>query len=146
MKAVFTRGLALVEKLDWLPGLLTRLIVGWVFVQAGWGKFHNLENTIGFFKELGIPQPELQAPFVAGVELIGGLCFMLGFAARFAAVPLSITMVVALMTAHRQEIEDLSSLFGMSQFCTIVLFFWVAVRGAGCVSIDALLRRKYLSQ
>lgn len=77
--------------LSWVPQTATRLALGWVFVQSGWGKLHNLENAIGYFDSLGIPATHLQAPFVAGVELVGGV-LLLGFGtlAAFGAGHLSL--------------------------------------------------------
>ena len=59
--------------LSWLPQTAARMALGWVFVQSGWGKLHNLPRVVEYFSSLGIPAPQLQAPFVAGVELVGGL-------------------------------------------------------------------------
>ena len=50
-----------------------RLNLGLLFAMAGWGKFGNLENTTKFFASIGIPMANIQAPMVAGFELIGGL-------------------------------------------------------------------------
>ena len=37
-----------------LAMLVTRLVLGWAFLQAGWGKWHNLEKTSEFFASLKI--------------------------------------------------------------------------------------------
>src|SRR5437016_1652181 len=54
---------AVARRLWWLAPLLARVTVGWVFVTTGWGKLHNLQKIIDYFTELGIPYPQLQAPF-----------------------------------------------------------------------------------
>jgi len=64
--------LTIVGMVQWLPNLLARISVGLVFAHTGWGKLHNLEKVTAFFRELGIPRPELQAPFVAGTEFVCG--------------------------------------------------------------------------
>jgi putative oxidoreductase len=115
--------------------------VGLVFVTAGWGKLQNLERVIEFFRSLGIPAPELQAPFVAATELACGLLLVLGFATRFAAVPLVVTMVVAIRTALWEELEGVADLFGRAEHLFIVLLVWLAVVGAGAISLDAVLAR-----
>jgi len=132
-----------IEKCQWLPGLVTRLSVGWVFMEAGWGKINNMASTVEFFTQLGIPAASIQAPFVAGVEFIGGIMLMLGVCARFVSVPLLITMVVAILTAKRADIEGLSDLFAMSDFLFIVLFLWIIVYGAGKISLDHVLCKKH---
>ena len=62
--------------------------MGLVFVTTGWGKLQNLDRVIEFFRSLGIPAPEYQAPFVAATELACGLLLVLGLGTRFAAVPI----------------------------------------------------------
>ena len=87
--------LAVASRLAWLAPRVARLCVGLVFVTTGFGKLQHLDRVIEFFRSLGIPAPELQAPFVAATELSCGLLLILGLATRFAAIPLAITMVVA---------------------------------------------------
>jgi putative oxidoreductase len=120
---------------DFAP-LLARIVVGYIFIESGWGKLHHLENVVGFFRELGIPAPELQAPFVAGVELVGGVLILFGLLTRISAVPLVGTMVVAIITAKKEDISSLSDLFATSEFLYIVLFVWLIVAGAGKYSLD----------
>ncbi len=122
--------------------LITRLSVGWVFLESGLGKFRNLPNTIKFFESIGIPMASLQAPFVAGVELVGGALLIVGLATRFASIPLIGTMVVAILTAHLSEINSASDLFGLMPFLFILLLGWIVTHGAGSVSLDAKFCRK----
>src|SRR4051794_7388777 len=91
--------LSITSKLEWLPGIVARVAIGYVFIQSGWGKLHHLDKVIQFFTSLGIPAPQLQAPFVAGVELVGGVLVLGGLFTRVASVPLIGTMVVAILTA-----------------------------------------------
>lgn len=127
-------------KLEWLPLLFARLVTGWVFLWSGWGKLHNLEDVTAFFNELGIPAASIQAPAIATLELVGGAMLLLGLTTRPFAFLLSCTMVVALITAKREEIESLGDLFALSEFLYIVLFLFLIVRGAGLLSLDTLVR------
>ena len=128
--------------LSWVPQTAARLALGWVFVQSGWGKIHNLENVIGYFDSLGIPAPHLQAPFVAGVELVGGVLILAGLFTRVVSVPLAITMVVALLTAKREEITSAGELYGSVEFLYLLGFGYLAAFGAGLLSLDEALVRK----
>jgi putative oxidoreductase len=129
------------RRLTWLPPLLARVSVGLVFVTTGWGKLQHLDQVIEFFRSLGIPAPELQAPFVAATELGCGLLLVLGLATRFAALPLVVTMLVAIRTALWAELEGAIDLFGREEYLFIVLLAWLAVSGAGAVSLDAVVAR-----
>lgn len=130
------------SRLAWLPPTAARITVGWVFFQSGWGKLNNLEGVVKFFTDLGIPAPHLQAPFVAGTEFIGGALLLLGLATRVAALPLIGVMAVALLTALREQIGELSDLFGLAEFGYVVLLTGLVVFGAGPFSMDAILRRR----
>jgi putative oxidoreductase len=134
--------LAIAGRLAWLAPLAARIAVGLVFVTAGFGKLQHLDRVIEFFRSLGIPAPELQAPFVAATELCGGTLLLLGLATRFAAVPLAITMVVAIRTALWGELEGVIDLLGRQEFLFIALLGWLAIAGAGAVSLDALVARR----
>lgn len=133
--------LSVTARLEWLPPAVARFTVGWVFLLSGWGKLHNLPRIVDFFRSLGIPAPEFQAPFASANEFVCGALLLAGLFSRVAAIPLMITMVVALVTAQRENIGSLDDLFGLSEYLYIVLLGWVAVAGPGPLSLDALLVR-----
>lgn len=129
-------------RFDFLPALLTRIVIGVVFIESGWGKLTHLSKVVEFFVSLGIPAAHLQAPFVAGLELVAGILILLGFATRFASVPLIAIMLVAIRTAKWEDVSGLSSIFGLSEALYIVLLLWLIVRGAGPASIDAIIQNR----
>ncbi len=58
--------------------LLLRLGVGLTFFFAGLGKvMGGTAGVAGFFGSLGIPAPALMGPFIAYLELLGGLALIL---------------------------------------------------------------------
>jgi putative oxidoreductase len=129
----------------WLPPLIARITVGWVFVESGWGKLHHLDKVTAFFSSLGLPMPGFQAHLVATTEFAGGLALLIGLCTRLASVPLTIIMYVAIATAKRDELHGFSDLIGFSEYLYMVLLVWLIVNGAGWLSLDALVGRK-LSQ
>lgn len=133
--------LAIAGALTWVGPTLARWTVGWIFVLSGWGKLHNLDQVIGYFGELGIPHPELQAPFAAGTELVCGALVLIGLFTRVASVPLIITMIVAIATAKKDDVGSVGDLFGLIEWCYIALLVWLGVAGPGPLSLDALLVR-----
>ncbi|MCU1276153.1 MAG: DoxX family protein, partial [Bryobacterales bacterium] len=48
--------------------LAVRLYWGWQFMQTGWGKLSDINKVVGFFTDLGIPAPALNAYFVSALE------------------------------------------------------------------------------
>lgn len=133
---------SLLSKITWLPPLLTRVSVGVVFTESGWGKIQNLERVIDYFNSLGIPLATLQAPFVAGLEFFGGLLLIVGLASRLISIPLIGVMVVAIITAKIKEIGTFSDIFGFSEYLYIVLLFWIAIYGPGGISLDRMISKK----
>ena len=132
---------SLCARLAFAPPLFARLVIGVVFTHSGWGKWHHLDQVVKFFADLGIPAPQLQAPFVASVELGCGALVLVGLATRLAAVPLIGTMVVALATALGEKITGLNALFGLAEFLYIALLVQLIVGGAGAVSLDRFVAR-----
>lgn len=131
--------LLLADRLAFLPPLLARLALGLIFTRSGWGKLHNLERVTSYFASLGIPAPGANAAFVGSVELVCGVLLLIGLATRFASLLLIPTMIVALVTAKRGDIEGVASLFGQQEWLFIVLLAWLAVAGAGALSVDRAL-------
>ena len=122
--------------------LFIRVGVGVFFIRSGWGKLHSLDKVTSFFASLGIPMPGANAVLVASTEFGCGILLVVGLGTRLASVPLAITMVVALLTARREDIESWNALFGMAEALYILLFAWLFVRGAGAVSIDRVLEKR----
>jgi len=127
--------------------LATRIVIGLAFFQAGLGKWRHMPNIVQFFDSLGIPFPAFNAYLVASVELVGGLALILGLFTRFFASGLSITMVVALLTA---DTADFMASWGsasemsptdVTAFTFLLFLLWLIAYGAGKLSLDALLRR-----
>lgn len=133
---------AVLLKLTWFPPALARFVTGTVFVESGWGKLHNIEKVTEFFASLGLPAPAFQAHLVASTEFLCGGLILLGLATRFVAIPLSVIMAVALITAKREEISAWSDLFSLSEFLCIVLFVYLIIEGAGALSLDRILSWK----
>lgn len=79
--------------------ILIRLMVGGIFLSEGLQKFLYVDEVgAGRFEKIGIPYPELLGPFVGSVEVVCGLCVLLGLLTRFAVVPLLGVISVAFLT------------------------------------------------
>jgi putative oxidoreductase len=124
--------------------LLIRILVGWVFLSEGIQKFLFPDSLgVGRFVKIGIPWPQVMAPFVGVVEIVCGSLLLIGLVTRLATVPLLIDIAVAIYatkivtlaingfwgTLHEAR-TDVSMLLG--------LIFLLLV-GAGAWSLDAWL-------
>jgi len=127
--------------IDWLAPLFARLVVGWVFLWSGWGKLNSLPAITENFVSWGIPFPHILTPFVSGVEFFGGILLLLGLMTRISAGALGVTMMVAIKSAKWDQVDSLETLLGFDETEYLALFLWLAVAGAGTVSLDWLLKR-----
>ena len=117
---------------------IMRAVLGGIFIKEGGGKLYGwfggggLDSTCIFFTKLGIPFPELNAYLVGGVELYGGMLLLIGLLTRVAALPIAMTMVVAILTAHADGGYNYQLLIIMS--CIILMHL-----GGGSLSLDKKL-------
>lgn len=127
--------------LTWLAPLFARIVVGWVFMLSGWGKLHNLQQVTENFIGWGIPFPHFFTPLTSGIEFCGGLLLLLGLLTRLSAGALGVTMIVAIRAAKWADVDSLETLLGFDETEYLALFAWLAIAGAGPVSLDYLLTR-----
>ena len=84
---------------DAVPIFLVRLMVGSVFLSEGIQKFLFVDALgVGRFIKIGIPAPQIMAPFVGVVEILFGALILLGLFTRLASIPLLINILVAIAT------------------------------------------------
>src|SRR2546422_8538734 len=79
--------------------ILIRIVVGGVFLSEGIQKFLFPNDLgVGRFLKIGIPAPQVMAPFVGVVEIVCGSLIIFGLLTRLAAIPPIIDMCVALIS------------------------------------------------
>ena len=128
--------------LEWLGPLFARIVTGWVFTATGWGKLTHLPQITAAFGDWGIPAPGILAPFVSGVEFFGGLFLLAGLLTRISAGALGVVMIVAVKAAQWEEVGSIGDLLGLEEIMYLALFLWLAIAGAGRLSLDHLIERR----
>jgi len=135
--------------------ILIRILVGWVFVAEGVGKFlYPAEQAAGRFQKIPvIPAPYIMGPFVGGVEIVFGTLILLGLFTRLAVIPLLIDISVAILSTkipilmgHSYGLPPLAhyNLWGMLHEARTDLSMWLGlvfllITGAGTWSLDRML-------
>jgi len=128
--------------IQWLGPLFARLVVGEIFITAGWGKLQNLDQITENFISWGIPFPHVLTPFTSGAEFVCGILIILGLFTRISAGILGVIMIVAIKSALWDQVDSLDTLLGFSETAYLAIFFWLAIAGAGKASIDYWLTHK----
>jgi uncharacterized membrane protein YphA (DoxX/SURF4 family) len=135
--------------------VLIRASLGFVFILEGYQKlaYPGILGS-GRFAKIGIPLSDVMGPLVGVTELICGAMILVGLLARFAAVPLIVVMLVALISTkvpillghdwlifHVRELDRYGFLSMTHEARTDVAMLlealFILLCGAGRWSIDA---------
>jgi uncharacterized membrane protein YphA (DoxX/SURF4 family) len=140
--------------------ILIRLVVGGVFLSEGIQKFlYPAENGVGRFTKIGIPAPEVMAPFVGVVEIVCGALILIGLLTRLASVPLIIDMLAAILSTKIPILLGYGfwgfslralpyyGFWGMAHesrtdFAMLLGSIFLLIVGAGAWSLDASLGKR----
>ena len=130
---------------NWVP-LLLRIGVGLTFFLAGLGKvMGGVGGFAGFLGSLGVPMAGVAGPFVAYLELFGGLLLLAGLLVRPISALLVFNMLVAMLLVTVPgwlgAENGLAGGFGQTR-AELLLALSCAARvltGAGAYSLDAVL-------
>jgi putative oxidoreductase len=78
-----------------------RLMVGYGFMAHGYAKLHRgPEVFANILHALGTPMPALLAWATIAVELLGGLAVLVGAFIPLVSIPMSITLLVSMLTVQ----------------------------------------------
>ena len=122
---------------------LLRVIAGVTFMAHGAQKIFvmGLSGIAGGFAQMGVPAPEVMAPFISFLELFAGFALVIGLLTRLAALGLVFDMLGAILLVHLkngfflpQGYEFVLTLLTISAALVFV--------GAGEYSLDAMIGRR----
>ena len=122
--------------------LLSRILIGALFVTAGVRKAMTIAATAGYFAKLGMPAGEAMAWLAVLIEIGGGLALIIGWQTRWVAWLLAIFVVIATGMAHRfWEFDDPGQYNGqlnnfLKNVAIIGGLLMFATYGPGSASVD----------
>ena len=124
-----------------------RILVGIIFMAHGaqklFGLFggYGLEGTGQWMESIGLAPGYLMALLPGSAEFFGGLALVVGLLARPAALALTVTLIVAIVSVHIGNGLFMSN--NGYEFALALLAGTVAVmiEGAGRFSLDRLIAR-----
>ena len=121
---------------------IIRIVAGVIFMAHGYQKLFmmGLPGVTEFFTQVGAPLPGITAIVVASLELAGGFALLIGFFARFVAVPLAMDIAGAIVLVHMKNGFFVPR--GV-EFVTLLMVAAVAIAiaGPGKFSVDHALSR-----
>ena len=125
---------------------ILRVMVGIVFLAHGGQKVfvYGFSGVQGAFGQMGIPMPTVLGPFVALLELVGGLMLVVGVGTRWVSILLAIEMAVAVLKVHLSH-----GFFLPGGFEYALMMFAascaVALEGPGAAALGRTLSKKSAS-
>ncbi len=137
----------------WHPAaiILIRAIVGGVFLLEGIQKFLFADALgVGRFIKIGIPAPEITAPFVGCVEIVCGALLLFGLLTRLACIPLFVNIIVAILTTKLPMLLH-DGFWKMAHeartdYAMVLGLIFLLLTGAGGWSLDYLISRRRVDQ
>lgn len=108
--------------------LVVRLIIGGIFINAGWMKVSDMAGTVAQFSTMGIPA--FLAYAVGYLELIGGIAVLVGAWAYLASAVLVVIMAVAVYLVYPMGLQMV-----MTPLVTLAALLGLMASGSGKFSV-----------
>ncbi|WP_209370723.1 DoxX family protein [Brevibacterium renqingii] len=121
--------------------VIARTGLGTIFIAHGWQKFNEwtVAGTTESFSQMGVPLPDIAAPFATFVELIGGALLILGALTPLVGVLLAADLIGALIIVHLMPVPFVDQ-GGWELVAALAAgALLIAAAGPGRLSIDRLL-------
>lgn len=121
--------------------LIFRAVLGLIFIAHGVDKMFmtGMDETVGQFSALGVPQPQLSGYIAAIGEMAGGAFLVVGLLTTFVAGALALLMGCALYFVHLEH--GLFAADGGIEYPLVLLvsLLMIVIFGSGRASMDGVL-------
>jgi putative oxidoreductase len=119
-----------------LLALAGRVLLAAVFIPAGLQKLSGIEGTAGYISSVALPYPTLLAWAAAIFEVVAGICILVGFQTKYAAVALAVFCVFTGLVFHGGA-DQMQQIMMFKNLGLAGGFLALAAAGAGAWSVDA---------
>ncbi len=123
--------------MDTLKGyvpLISRVLMGLIFVLAGAGKLADPAGTAGYIASVGLPGL-LVWPTIA-LELLGGLAIIVGYQTRLVSLALAAFCVVSGALFHNNFADQTQMIMFLKNLAMTGGFLQLYLHGAGKMAVD----------
>jgi putative oxidoreductase len=128
-------------KLKDLPQLFLRLILAYGFYEPAMSKMNDIDAIASWFGDLDLPFPTLNAYLATYTEFFGFILLLAGLGTRWIALPLIITLIVAIKTVHWENGFAAGDSGFEIPLYYILMLFSLMIFGPGRLSADYLIKR-----
>lgn len=118
-----------------------RLILAYGFYITAKVKCDDINSVALWFGSIGIPAPKFNAYLAATTEMAGVFLLLFGLGVRFISIPLIITMLVAIKTAHWGNGFAASDNGYEIPLYYVLMLLTLTTFGGGKLSADYLIER-----
>lgn len=66
--------------------LIGRILLAWIFVGSAYGAITNFSGSVGYFRSLNVPAPQLFTTMTVALEVLMSTALILGIGTRYCAV------------------------------------------------------------
>jgi len=120
-----------------------RVVMGLVFLTAGWSKVAaGLGAVASNFAKMGMPLPGVTGPYIALLELIGGVLLFVGVAGRWLGLLFAVEFVVAAFLVKLPTAGWAGARLDLMLLAGAVLLFFA---GSGRLSVDEVWLQRRLA-
>ena len=142
---IFLKVKVSMDKVKFIPLLLIRLVLAYGFYGPAKMKWKDIHGIGDWFATLGIPAPYFNAFLAAGTEALGVVLLLIGLGTRFIAIPLIITMIVAIKTVHWANGFDAGQNGFEIPLYYLIMLVTLIIIGPGKISLDYLIEKRWVS-
>ena len=121
--------------------LLGRILIAAIFIGSGYSKITGYAGMSQYIASLGVPGALL--PLIILWELGGGIAILLGLFTRPVAASLAVYCVATAVLVHYHPADQMQMINFMKNLTMTGGFIYVAVFGAGGLSLDHKLKLRW---
>lgn len=114
--------------------VIARMMLGHLFLIAGWQKISGYEGTQGYMESVGVPG--ILLPLVILLELGAGLAIIIGWQTKLAATALALFTIASAVLFHHNFSDQMQAIMFMKNIAISGGLMLLAVYGAGACSLD----------
>lgn len=124
----------------WNNGIvLVRVLTGWLIMRHSFELF-EIDGLLDFLKDVKFPFPVFSGYAAKIIELVGGLCLILGLFTRWVTPLLMVTMAGVIFTMHKGNFYE-----GEHPLLFMLIFAGFFFCGPGKWSLDYWLEHRKFS-